>query len=312
MASTVAALELATYDFSETFHRKFDVSNTFGKYYLAKGPDPDSQPRLFSANIVAEVGSEAEGTRLSACNKTLPASKLPLRNESQPQCMIIAARCPTGTPPELQVLFRDFLGTADAFRGADIADKEKRKDVVPKANDPVEKPPPPTRQRNIKSTAAAPATPDVSMDGMDGPLFPDVDDRKVGDMYPPGLLSDHRGECYAHTKVMMPECNIRNPDDKLIAPHEIYSQLTDGTLFNAIINFETFVYRDQYPTKTYQIFVERISIMDKGYGPTWSPPILSMPAPVTPKRTRCEPDATVEDTFNNLKSVSPTKKTRRN
>jgi hypothetical protein len=70
------SLELATYDFSETFHRKFDVSNTFGKYYLAKGPDPDSQPRLFSANIVAEVGSEAEGTRLSACNKTLPASKL--------------------------------------------------------------------------------------------------------------------------------------------------------------------------------------------------------------------------------------------
>jgi hypothetical protein len=67
---------LATYDFGETFHRKFDVSNTFGKYYLAKGRDPDSQPRLFSANIVAEVGSEAEGTRLSACNKKLPASKL--------------------------------------------------------------------------------------------------------------------------------------------------------------------------------------------------------------------------------------------
>jgi hypothetical protein len=67
---------LSTYDFGETFHRKFDASNTFGKYYLGKGPDPDSQPRLFSANIVAEVGSEAEGTWLSACNKILPASKL--------------------------------------------------------------------------------------------------------------------------------------------------------------------------------------------------------------------------------------------
>jgi hypothetical protein len=44
--------------------------------------------------------------------------------------MIIAARCPTGAPPELQVLFRDFLGTADAVRGADIADEEKGKDVV--------------------------------------------------------------------------------------------------------------------------------------------------------------------------------------
>ncbi|KAJ7707920.1 hypothetical protein B0H14DRAFT_3172691 [Mycena olivaceomarginata] len=227
------------------------MSNTSGTYYLAKGPDPDSQPRLFSANIVAEVGSEAEGTRLSACNRKLPASKLPLHNESQPQCMIIAARCPMGAPPELQVLFRDFLGTADAFRGADIADKEKRKDVVPKANDPVEKPPPPTRQRNIKSTAAAPATPDVSMDGTDGPLLPDVDDRKVGNMYPPDLL-------------------------------------------------------------TYQIYVEHLSIMDKGYRPMWSPPILSMPVPVTPKRTRCKPDAAVEDTLNNLKLVSPTKKTRRN
>jgi hypothetical protein len=67
---------LAMYDFGETFYRKFDASNTFGKYYLGKGPDPDLQPRLFSPNIVAEVGSEAEGTWLSACNKKLPASKL--------------------------------------------------------------------------------------------------------------------------------------------------------------------------------------------------------------------------------------------
>ncbi|KAJ7657527.1 hypothetical protein B0H14DRAFT_2659336 [Mycena olivaceomarginata] len=39
---------LAMYDFGETFHRKFDASNAFGKYYLGKGPDPDSQPRLFN------------------------------------------------------------------------------------------------------------------------------------------------------------------------------------------------------------------------------------------------------------------------
>ncbi|KAJ7823190.1 hypothetical protein B0H14DRAFT_3470166 [Mycena olivaceomarginata] len=232
---------LATYDFGETFHRKFDVSNTFGKYYLGKGPDSDSQPRLFSANIVAEVGSETEGTWLSPCNKKLLASKLPLRDTSQPQRMIVAARYPTGAPPELQVLFRDFLGTADA--------------AFPKANDPVEKPPPPpTRQRNIKSTVAAPATPDVSMDGTDGPLFPDVDERSA--------ICIHRTCC---------------------------------------------------PTiVTYHIYVECLSITDKGYGPTWTPPSLSMPAPITPKRTRCEPDAAVEDTFNNLKSVSPTKKTRRN
>jgi hypothetical protein len=44
--------------------------------------------------------------------------------------MIIAVRFPTGAPPELQVLFRDFLGTADAVRKVDIADEEKRKDVV--------------------------------------------------------------------------------------------------------------------------------------------------------------------------------------
>ncbi|KAJ7839257.1 hypothetical protein B0H14DRAFT_2588109 [Mycena olivaceomarginata] len=259
---------LATYDFGETFHRKFDVSNTFGKYYLGKGPDSDSQPRLFSANIVAEVGSETEGTWLSPCNKKLLARKLPLRDTSQQQRMIIAARYPTGAPPEHQVLFRDFLGTADAARGADIADEEKGKDVclqifgtitewlsrIPKANDPVEKPPPPTRQRNIKSTVAAPATPDVSMDGTDGPLFPDVDER---DQYP--------------TKA-----------------------------------------RFSLPYLTYHIYVEFLSITDKGYGPTWTPPSLSMPAPITPKRTRCEPDAAVEDAFNNLKSVSPTKKTRRN
>jgi hypothetical protein len=48
---------------------------------------------------------------------------------------------------------------------------------------------------------------------------------------------------------MIPQRNIRDQDDKLIAPHEIYSQLTEGTLFNVIINFEPFVYRDQYPAK---------------------------------------------------------------
>jgi hypothetical protein len=67
---------LATYDFGETFHRKFDVLNMFGKYCLGKGPDPDLQPRLFSANIVAEISSEAEGTWLPACSKKLLASKL--------------------------------------------------------------------------------------------------------------------------------------------------------------------------------------------------------------------------------------------
>ncbi|KAJ7730822.1 hypothetical protein B0H14DRAFT_3517988 [Mycena olivaceomarginata] len=237
------------YDFGETFHRKFDALNTFG-----------------NANIIAEVGSEAEGTWLSACNKKLPARKLPLRDTSQPQRMIIAARCPTGALPELQVLFRDFLGTVDAVRGADIADEEKGKDVIfgtitewlsrsdgnpSLPNDILLLRLPPTYElknllllllarKNIKSTAAAPATPDVSMDRTDSPSFPDVDDRKVGDMYPPDLLSDHRGECYAHTKAMMPQRNIRDQDDKLIAPHEIYSQLTEGTLFNAIINFETF------------------------------------------------------------------------
>ncbi|KAF8162220.1 hypothetical protein K438DRAFT_1776101 [Mycena galopus ATCC 62051] len=148
----------------------------------------------------------AKKTDPDAADLKLPESKLPLRDTSQPQRMIIAARCPTGAPPELQV--------GELWRGwerADIADEEKEKDVIFGTitewlsrsdgnpflpNDILLLRLPPTYEvelislskyyfyqtfkRSVKSTAAAPATPDVSMDGTDAPSLPDVDAPMIG------------------------------------------------------------------------------------------------------------------------------------
>ncbi|KAJ6592101.1 hypothetical protein DFH09DRAFT_1073174 [Mycena vulgaris] len=111
---------LATQTFGETFSRKFDDEGKFGKYY--------SGSHKFTANIVAEVGSEAEGTWLAACSKKWPANKLttpqPLSDSSTPQRMIIAARCPTGATPELQDIYGDFLAAADYVREQDALEEE--------------------------------------------------------------------------------------------------------------------------------------------------------------------------------------------
>ncbi|KAJ6618411.1 hypothetical protein B0H10DRAFT_2217715 [Mycena sp. CBHHK59/15] len=103
----------------------------------------------------------------------------------------------------------------------------------------------------------------------------------------------------------------RDEDEKLIAPHELYSQLTEGTLFCARIRFETFIFKGDRASKVYHIYVKRLQVLDKGSGNVWSPPVpslLAASAPSTPrKRTREEPEA---DAFDSFKGISPKKKTR--
>ena len=62
--------------------------------------------------------------------------------------------------------------------------------------------------------------------------------------------------------------------------------------------------------------LERLQVLDKGWGNVWSPPVpslLAASAPSTPrKRTREEPEAdgAVDDAFDSFKGISPKKKTR--
>jgi hypothetical protein len=61
---------LGVHEFGDTFVRKFDASGRYGKYFL------NGNNHKFTANIVAEVGSEEEGSWFAAYPKKMPASKL--------------------------------------------------------------------------------------------------------------------------------------------------------------------------------------------------------------------------------------------
>ncbi|KAJ6620931.1 hypothetical protein B0H10DRAFT_2188317 [Mycena sp. CBHHK59/15] len=125
-------------------------------------------------------------------------------------------------------------------------------------------------------------------------------ERKIGDTYDPDLLPDHRGSYFDHRVSKLVQRDHRDEDEKLIAPHELYSQLTEG----------------DRASKVYHIYVERLQVLDKGSGNVWSPPVpslLAASAPSTPrKRTREEPEAdgAVDDAFDSFKGISPKKKTR--
>ncbi|KAJ7254601.1 hypothetical protein C8J57DRAFT_1722133 [Mycena rebaudengoi] len=94
-------------------------------------------------------------------------------------------------------------------------------------------------------------------------------ERQVGDTYDPNLLPDHRGSYFNHEEATLVQRDIRDHDDTLIAPHEIYSRLTEGTLFTALISFQTYVYH---------IAVERLKVIDKGYGSPWYHPAPTIPS----------------------------------
>ncbi|KAJ6453628.1 hypothetical protein DFH09DRAFT_42866 [Mycena vulgaris] len=331
----MGSANLATHDFGRTFHRKFDDTGKFGKYFC--------KDLKFTANIVAEVGSETEGTWLAAYPKKLPANKLPLNDSSTPHRMVIAARCPTGAPRDLTAAFGDFLAVADKVRGDDYTEEEAtgekfsnivewvvRSDGHPtepgdimllrlpptyekprNKNEAVEATPTKTRTRNKKSTDPSQ---DIEMSAANA-WRSAVKERQIGDTYDPDSLPDHRGPYFAHQTSQLVQRDHRDEEDKLIAPYELYKTLTEGTLFSARISFETFVFKDEkFSSKIYHIYVERLKILDKGYGRAWNPPIPSLPspsAPSTPMKRGREPepeaDKAVDDAFDNFKAISPKK-----
>ncbi|KAJ7939368.1 hypothetical protein B0H13DRAFT_1850668 [Mycena leptocephala] len=94
---------LASHEFGGTFYRKFNASGKCGHFHLKRNN------LKFTANIVAEIGSEEEGTWLAAYPKNWPANKLPITHSSSAYRMVLAARCPTDAPKEVEDIFRESL-----------------------------------------------------------------------------------------------------------------------------------------------------------------------------------------------------------
>ncbi|KAJ7236708.1 hypothetical protein C8J57DRAFT_1530000 [Mycena rebaudengoi] len=309
---------LAAYEFRETFERKLDDEGRFGRYV--------SDGHKFTATIVAEVGSEKEGSWFAAYPKNAPpANKLPLNDNSSSHRMVIAARSPTAAPEEIVRNWNDSLATVDGVRGVDADDEANNNEKFHKITEWVVNadsnstepgnlmilrlPPtyevnyflllisaqatPKRRARVVKSTATPKKTEDVDMTAS-------LTERRIGDTYDPNLLPDHRGPYFNHKDAKLIQRDIRDHDDTLIAPHELYSRLTEGTLFTALVTFETYVYH---------IHIERLKVIDRGYGIPWHHPAPTLPS--TPTKRARDPDAEANKAANTaFESLSPTKKSK--
>ncbi|KAJ7852202.1 hypothetical protein B0H14DRAFT_3450916 [Mycena olivaceomarginata] len=148
-------------------------------------------------------------------------------------------------------------------------------------------------------------------------------ERQIGDKYPPDCLPDHRDPYFAHDKAQLIQRDYRDLDGSLIAPHELYEKLVEGTLVLVTVSLVTYIITGQLTgngapkpdRKVYHMIVDQLKILDHGDGEPWNPPIPSLPdrrySPMTPKRPR---DAAADAAFNSFgtrSSPSPPKRSRR-
>ncbi|KAJ7873616.1 hypothetical protein B0H14DRAFT_2569633 [Mycena olivaceomarginata] len=74
-------------------------------------------------------------------------------------------------------------------------------------------------------------------------------------------------------------------ESKLIAPHELYQKLTEGTLVLVMLSFATYVITGQTTEagrpipnkKVYHVLVDRLRILDHGDGEPWNPAVPAIP-----------------------------------
>ncbi|KAJ6563532.1 hypothetical protein B0H10DRAFT_1966044 [Mycena sp. CBHHK59/15] len=154
----------------------------------------------------------------------------------------------------------------------------------------------------------------------------EVTERKVGDHYPPDDLPDHRGPYFTHDKAAkLVQRDYKDVNGNLIAPHELYRKLTEGTLVLVTVSLVTYVITNQKSEKgeakadrkVYHVLVDRLKILDHGDGEAWNPPIPALPErryylPATPKRGRDVAADAAFDGFGSRSSPSPSKRPKRN
>ncbi|KAJ7259060.1 hypothetical protein C8J57DRAFT_1515768 [Mycena rebaudengoi] len=186
---------------------------------------------------------------------------------------------------------------------------------VPAAAREAAAPPATPRRARVTKVNSSPAKPSSSLSTAD-----DIDmdagskevekvaasERRVGDTYSPKKHPDHRGEYFNHFKAKLVQRDFKDIDGTLIAPHELYEKLTEGTLILFQVSLITYIIADD-KKKIYHALVERLSILDRGYGKPWKPAIPSLPErktyPSSPnKRSR---DSATDAAFDNFTTSTP-------
>ncbi|KAJ6529946.1 hypothetical protein B0H10DRAFT_2441218 [Mycena sp. CBHHK59/15] len=147
---------------------------------------------------------------------------------------------------------------------------------------------------------------------MDKEMLPE---RAIGDTYEPNMLPDHRSNYFNHDKAKLVQRDYKDTDGSLIALHELYGKLTEGTLILVVVSLVTYVIKEEgrKNKKIYHALVEKLKILDHGEAKPWNPPIPVMPerrpfyTPSPKKRVRNE---VADVAFDNFGS-SPSKKQRK-
>ncbi|KAJ7704122.1 hypothetical protein B0H17DRAFT_1127126 [Mycena rosella] len=134
---------------------------------------------------------------------------------------------------------------------------------------------------------------------------------------------DTGGPYFVHDKAQLVQRDYRDSDGSLIAPHELYNKLTEGTLIFVTVLLATYIITDQKAEngaprpdkKIYHILVDQLKILDHGDGEPWNPPVPAMPerrycSPATPKRARDEAADAAFNNFGSRASPSPAKKSK--
>ncbi|KAJ7833537.1 hypothetical protein B0H14DRAFT_3462676 [Mycena olivaceomarginata] len=316
--------------------------DTKGNIYYEK---PDGT--RFVANFIAEIGSEAQGTWMAAYPKKTPlAVNLPFNDvTSKSHKMVLALRCPTEAPEQLRTMYRGGVAVCDSIRAHDeereaqkgesfeitdwiicaegdenatdkmilLARLDHTYEVPPSTTTPARTP-----RRRITKVGSSPNPATTSNDVADVNMeTTQVVERKVGDRYSPDLLPDHQGPYFAHEKAKLVQRDYRDVDGTLIAPHELYSKLTEGSLVLLTVSFATYLMANpgRKTRKVYHVLVDRLKILDHGDGDAWDPPVPALPeplySPATPKRRRDDAADAAFDSFGSKSSPSPAKKSRR-
>ncbi|KAJ7790320.1 hypothetical protein B0H14DRAFT_3161467 [Mycena olivaceomarginata] len=288
---------LSAHEIDVSFFR--DKPNARGNIYYHT-----SEGTPFLANFIAEIGLTTDAN-------------------SRSHRMVLALRCPTGAPEGLCSMFQNGAAVYDALRVSDETEEAKNgenfeltecvecsgdsvEDIVVLARleptyehasftkmvlDSVHK-----QLCFVRSSYSSQENYQGGLDhGNIREQFADhILERKVGDTYPPSVLSDHRGPCFAHDKAVVTQRDYTDAEGNLIAPAELYSTLVEGTLVLVTVYFATYIMKDQKndrgepqpDRKVYHLIVDKLK---------------------PKKRAR---DNAVDTAFNNFGKASPSSSKR--
>ncbi|KAJ7787087.1 hypothetical protein B0H14DRAFT_3893309 [Mycena olivaceomarginata] len=219
------------------------------------------------ASFVAEIGSDVQGTRLTAYPKETPPSYRLANATSKSYQQILALRCPTGAPPELRKAFRNGAAVVDGVRGAGRdpggrpATFEVTEAVVyeEREGDPAD---------NIVVLVRLHPTFEVPQ-GSNNPSAPRTPRRRITKVDSTSTdASDVPGDVdmvssqatAAERKARLFQRDYRDVDNSLIAPWELTTKLVEGTL-----------------VLVYHVQVDKLRILDPGNGEPSTPPVPALP-----------------------------------